>query len=75
MDIEQVKLSERVSPVLWVEAAQIRLANGEVYGFADRPYLIQPLRSLARKKSLRRFRDRSVICCSGSAWTSSPAAE
>ena len=38
------------SPAAWVESRDIKLANGDIYSFADRPYLIRPMGSQARLK-------------------------
>jgi hypothetical protein len=45
-----------VSPVHWVEDMQIVLANGDIYSFDERPYLIDPLTSRARLKCIRKGR-------------------
>ncbi len=47
---------ELVSPVHWIEQSQIKLANGEVYAFDERPYLIGVLNSRARLKCVRKAR-------------------
>ena len=54
MELEQVHLTERSSAALWVEGSNIRLASGVMYSFKDRPYLIGPLRSRARKKCVEK---------------------
>ena len=45
-----------VSPVHWIEESQIKLANGEVYAFDERPYLINPLNTRARRRCIRKAR-------------------
>jgi len=35
----------QIDPTCWVSASNIVLANGEIFSFAERPYLIQPMRS------------------------------
>lgn len=42
------------SPAAWVESREIKLANGDVYSFRDRPYLIRPMSSRARKKAVEK---------------------
>ena len=49
IDIEAMSME---SPVAWVEQSKIRLANGDTYSFKDRPYLIRPLASQARRKCI-----------------------
>ena len=43
-------------PSYWVEGMRIVLANGEIYSFEKRPYLITPLDSQARLKCVRKAR-------------------
>jgi len=50
------KALEIVSPVHWIEESQIQLANGDVYAFDERPYLITLLSSRARLKCIRKAR-------------------
>lgn len=56
MDLNEVKLSERMSPVLWVEASGILLGHGEAYSFEHHPYLIGPLGSFSRRKCVEKGR-------------------
>lgn len=53
IDVQGIEL---VSPVYWVEQSEIRLANGEVYAFDERPYLINPLNTQARLVCVRKAR-------------------
>lgn len=53
IDIQGMEL---VSPVHWVEQSEIRLANGEMYAFDERPYLIDPLNTMARLVCVRKAR-------------------
>lgn len=54
-DIE-TKDIEAYSPSHWVEGADIILANGDVYSFKERPYLIKPLETEARLVCVRKAR-------------------
>ena len=45
-----------VSPVHWAQSSRIILANGDIYSFEERPYLITPLESRARLKCVRKAR-------------------
>ena len=57
--IEQLDSSEvgdAVSAVHWVESTRIVLANGDIYSFAERPYLINPLSTEARLVCVRKAR-------------------
>jgi len=45
-----------LSAVHWVESSRIVLANGDIYSFKDRPYLINPLETRARLKCVRKAR-------------------
>jgi len=45
-----------VSPIHWIEESQIVLANGDIYAFDKRPYLIGVLNSKARLKCVRKAR-------------------
>jgi len=45
-----------LSPVHWVESSRIVLANGDVYSFKDRPYLINPLETRSRLVCVRKAR-------------------
>lgn len=56
LDSQSIVGMELVSPVHWIEQSQIRLANGDVYAFDERPYLIGPLSSRARLKCIRKAR-------------------
>jgi len=47
---------EGISAVHWVESNRIVLANGDVYTFEERPYLIDPLSSGSRLKCVRKAR-------------------
>ena len=42
------------SPAAWVESRDIKLANGDIFSFRDRPYLIRPMSSGARKKCVEK---------------------
>ena len=54
-----VNVEERLmlsNPVHWIESSEIVLANGDVYSFKERPYLITPLLSKSRLKCVRKAR-------------------
>jgi len=47
---------DMVSPIHWIEESQIVLANGDIYSFDERPYLIGILNSKTRLKCVRKAR-------------------
>ncbi|MFW9871200.1 MAG: phage terminase large subunit family protein [Candidatus Thorarchaeota archaeon] len=53
VDLSNIGLA---SPAMWVEQNAIKLANGDTYSFKDRPYLIDPLNTLARLVCVRKAR-------------------
>ena len=54
--LEVSELSDEVSAVHWCESSHIELANGDIYSFSERPYLIDPLRTEARLVCARKAR-------------------
>jgi len=54
--LEATDIGETVSAVTWAENSHIELANGDIYSFKERPYLIDPLRTLARLVCARKAR-------------------
>jgi len=53
LDISDMVL---VSSVHWLESIGVKLANGEVYAFDERPYLINLLSTQARRRCIRKAR-------------------
>ena len=54
--LEAQDVGDTVSAVHWAESSHIELANGDIYSFGERPYLINPLSSAARQICVRKAR-------------------
>jgi len=54
--LEAADIGETVSAVTWAENSRIELANGDIYSFKERPYLIDPLRTEARQVCVMKAR-------------------
>ena len=54
--LDAVEVGDTLSAVHWCESSRIELANGDIYSFAERPYLIDPLRTTARLVCVRKGR-------------------
>jgi hypothetical protein len=57
LSAEKIKLDDMlINPAHWVEDMEIVLANGDIYSFEQRPYLVNPLVSKARMICVRKAR-------------------
>jgi hypothetical protein len=54
--LEATDVGNTISAVHWCESSHIELANGDIYSFEERPYLIDPLRTEARLVCVRKAR-------------------